>query len=130
MAFGGSNRRRNRRFNFHTDLIIEKEKSSQNAIKGITRDLSMGGACCLIPIPIKVFTIVNVKMYVDNDPDPLDISGRVTWIRELSDDSNELEQEEDEEKKPKAYIIGVQFLTLYSTKKERLQKVLNGHIEE
>ena len=128
MAFGGMNRRGSKRFNLHTDIILQKETSSMNAIKGITKDLSMGGACCLIPLSIKVFTIVKIKIFSQSEETPIEISGRITWIREVEDSENELGrvQEEDGEELM-AFMIGVQFLTLYSTKKEKLKKVLETY---
>ena len=127
MPSGGANRRQSKRVNFKTDIILEKELSSLNPIRGITRDLSMGGACCLIPLSLKVFTIVNLKISVENE-EPLEISGRVTWVREIEDDRNELGRTPREfEDRPNIFIIGIQFLTLYSRKKEKLKSLLTAY---
>ena len=128
MAFGGSNRRQNKRFSFQTKIVIQKERSSLNSVDGVTRDLSLGGASCLISSVIKVFTIVNLSVIVENHEPVLDVSGRVTWVREVEDEDNELGRSPEEiEKEPNVYVIGVQFLTLYSTKKEQLKKILDAY---
>ena len=125
MAFGGINRRRSKRFNLKTVIILQKETSSLNPIKGITRDLSMGGASCLIPVAIKVFTIVNLKIFISNEEEHLEISGRVTWVREVQDKNNELNRTKEEtEENPNLYVIGIQFLNLYAGKKEKLKNFL------
>ncbi|MCK5708705.1 MAG: PilZ domain-containing protein [Candidatus Aureabacteria bacterium] len=127
MAFGGINRRQSKRFNFQTDITLKKETSALTPIKGITRDLSLGGASCLIVSQIKVFTIVKLKVVID-EQEQVEISGRVTWIREIEDEANELDQPVSDSGDPnKAYLIGIQFLTLYSTKKEKLKKVLEKY---
>jgi hypothetical protein len=128
MPSGGINRRQNKRFNLSADIILEKETSSLNPIRGITRDLSMGGACCLIPMSVKVFTIVNMKIPSGSGEPPLEISGRVTWIREVDDEVNELGRSpQDVESHPRVYIIGIQFLTLFAKKKDRLKALLESH---
>ncbi|MBN1521404.1 MAG: PilZ domain-containing protein [Candidatus Aureabacteria bacterium] len=128
MAFGGINRRRSKRFNLKTVIILEKETSSLNPIRGNTRDLSMGGASCLIPVPIKVFTIVNLRISVSGEEEILDISGRVTWVREIEDKDNELNRSVEQiHERPNVFIIGIQFLNLYSKKKEMLKSFLKNY---
>ena len=129
MVFGGGiNRRQSKRVHLKTDIILEKETSSLNSIRGITRDLSIGGACCLIRSSLKVFTIVNLKICLEDEEDSLILSGRVTWVREIEENKNELERTEQEiEEKPGVYIIGIQFLTLYAKKKEKLQSLLKNY---
>ena len=128
MAFGGINRRQSKRVHLTTDIVLAKEMSSLNPIKGITKDLSTGGACCLIPLQLKVFTIVNLKILVEDETEPLEISGRVTWVREIEDAKNELDREPKEiEENPNIYIIGIQFLTLYSKKKEKLKSIMKSY---
>ena len=82
----------------------------------------------MIRSSLKVFTIVNLKICIENDEDPLVLSGRITWVREIEDKKNELERTEQEiEEKPGVYIIGIQFLTLYARKKEKLQSLLKNY---
>jgi len=128
MPSGGINRRQSKRVHFKTDIILEKEMSSLNPVSGITKDLSLGGACCLISLPLKVFTIVNLKISIENEEESLDIPGRVTWVREIEDAKNELERTPNEiDEKPNIYIIGIQFLTLFAGKKEKLKSLLTSY---
>ncbi len=123
MAFGGLNRRREKRFHLKTIIALSRESSVLNQIKGFTKDLSMGGASCVIDEYLDVYTLVNVKIFLKENEDPIEVAGRITWIKE-----HDIEEEQDGSLEgSKKYMVGIQFLNLYSQKKKILKDFLFGN---
>ncbi len=67
---------------------IKSEVHSQDGLTFSTSaDLSQGGMFISTPEPLKEGAEISLRMYIPGNEEPVDIKGRVRWIREDDDES-------------------------------------------
>ncbi len=93
--------------------IEAKVLTALGAQRARTRDLSRGGLCFVLPIPLKIgmkFTIEMALVFAENTfSEPLNVSGKIIWCTPVDD----------------GYQLGAAFVSLDDQTKQYLEMFLN-----
>ena len=115
MTIRNEERRRHKRITAQIRIRMSESSEEIVHVNGITRNLSLGGACIELDQKVPVFTVC--KIFLGNINAECELDGRVLWIRESSGADN-----------PYAYLVGIQFLSFNSEEKRKSLLELMGNI--
>ena len=88
---------------------------SPHVLETLTKDLSIGGVCCISPTPFPVSTELNLELVLSTGEGPITARGRATWFRSLPHSEQ--------------FDIGISFLEMPEIDKRRLSVYL-GRLSE
>ena len=117
MIIRNEERRRHKRINATIRIRMSESSEEIVHVNGITRNLSLGGACIELGEKVPVFTVC--KLFLGNPGcEACELDGRILWIKEAP---------VQDEKSPPSYLIGIQFLSFNSEEKRKFILELMGN---
>ena len=120
--YGGPERRRFPRIR---GAVVEYVPLGEAAKEDVsfTKDVSKDGVCILIGEGIEIGTILCLKIYLPNSPDPIEAKGQVVW-KEASSYLNA------KTSKRVYYDVGMEFVDIDQKNKERLYRYIQDTLDE
>ncbi len=106
MTVRNEERRRHKRITAQIRIRVSESSEEIVHINGVTRNLSLGGACIELDQKVPVFTVC--KLFLGNLNAECELDGRILWIKET------LTPE-----KISVYQVGIQFLSFNSEDKRK-----------
>lgn len=117
MTVRNEERRRHKRIMAQIRIRMSESSAEIIHVNGITRNLSLGGACIELDQKVPVFTVC--KLFLGNEgSEACELDGRILWIRESAD---------PETKNIPSYLVGIQFLSFNSEEKRKSLLELMGN---
>lgn len=117
MIIRNEERRRHKRITAQIRIRMSESSAEIVHINGITRNLSLGGACIELDQKVPVFTVC--KLFLGNMvSEGCELDGRILWIKELIN---------PEAKDSFSYLVGIQFLSFNSEEKRKFLLELMGN---
>ena len=83
---------------------------SPRLLETLTKDLSIGGVCCISPTPLPVSTQLNLELILSTGEGPITARGRTVWFRSLPNSEQ--------------FDMGISFLDIPDHDKRRLSVYL------
>ena len=106
MTVRNEERRRHKRITAQIRIRMSESSDEVVHINGVTRNLSLGGACIELDQKVPVFTVC--KLFLGNLNVECELDGRVLWIKESVNPD-----------KTFGYQVGIQFLSFNSEDKRK-----------
>ena len=85
---------------------------SPRLLETLTKDLAMGGVCCISPTAFPVSTELNLELVLSTGEGPITARGRTAWFRSLPYSEQ--------------FDLGISFLEMPDHDKRRLSVYLGG----
>ena len=111
-------RRRFPRFNLLVDVLVSKRATSEQEKLLITKNISQGGACIIADEEFKESDILDLKIFLPEEKQPLKVPATVVWVREI------VIGEEGEKRR---YDVGVKFIGLDTETMNKFNRYLVNH---
>ena len=114
---GGNNmveeRRKFERLNLLADVSYSKRVPSEQEKLSLAKNISSGGISIISYEPLQESDILDLKVYLPEDKEPVNVVGRVSWVKEfiVGDD-----------KKGKRFDAGIEFIKISDKDKEKINK--------
>ena len=121
MGWQGLDRRNFPRVIYPCLVKIKTPQGEQESLLTHTENIGGGGICVIVKKEIRLFTDVELEIDLLDTDDHLKAQGRVVWS---------VRRKSMEELKPMFYDIGVEFVNLNSSDKERLRHVLSQMLKK
>ena len=102
-------RRANSRIRAYRPVRLHLPRSPR-LLETLTKDLSVGGVCCLSPTPFPVSTELNLELILSTGQGPIAARGRTAWFRSLPHSEQ--------------FDMGIAFLDMPDRDKRRLSAYL------
>jgi c-di-GMP-binding flagellar brake protein YcgR len=101
------------RLNLLADVIHKKRAPTEQEKLMLMKNISSGGICIIVYEKLKVSDVLDLKIYLPGENEPIDIVGRVAWLKEFSiGDSNV----------GKRYDAGIEFIKINEQDRNRINK--------
>ena len=84
---------------------------SPKIVETLTKDLSVGGVCCITSTPFPVSTQLNLELVLSSGEGPVSARGRTVWFRNIPHSDQ--------------FDIGIQFSEIPDEERRRLSVYLN-----
>ncbi len=89
-------------------MVIVLRSDIKNTFSTHTENLGVGGMCIVIPKELPRFCLVDVLLYLQSEPTPIECSGRAVWVV----------------KKEKKFDIGIEFIDLRETDRLKIERIV------
>jgi len=104
-------RRKFRRLNTLVDVTYAKHTSSEKEKLSLTKNISQGGICLILYDEIKSSDLLDIKIYLPDDKNPIIALGKVAWVKEFIVGS---------ETRGKRYDAGIEFIKINEKDREKI----------
>jgi c-di-GMP-binding flagellar brake protein YcgR len=113
-------RRKFVRLNAMADVIYRKRDVSEQETLSLSRNIGEGGICLIAYDDLKKADVLDLQIYLPDDPKHIPAVGRVAWVNEfvVGDASG-----------GRRLDVGIEFLEIKEEDRGRIEKYVFTHIE-
>lgn len=112
-------RRRFFRLNLLADLTFTRSSISEEEKVSLTKNISKGGICFIVYEQMSVGEILDLNVYLPDKNKPINVTGRVNWVKEFSI---------GDPVKGKRFDVGIEFLRISEQDKEEIERYIFKHM--
>lgn len=111
----GINRRKFPRVNYKCIITIKTASEVPKILTARTENVGMGGIAVVLKESLSLFQRVELELLLENGQGPVRCGGSVVWVVKKSDPAN---------KSAITYDIGIEFLNIKETDKNRIATIV------
>lgn len=113
-------KRRFARLDVRVKVEYEIVQAPESKFKSFTKNLSQGGICLFLDSSLKKDTLLDIKLYIPDQPEPLEASGKVVWVESFKIGGSDAREH---------FEAGIQFVDISSEDQNKIGKYVFGTLK-